>query len=84
MQSIINGSVDYVIGKQIQYSPTIATFAEKVNADGETLEDIAKKAATDLFIFGGFALQIIYNKMGQISELYWLDFRNIRLNKEGN
>lgn len=84
LQSIINGSVDYVIGKQIQYSPTIATFAEKVNADGETLEDIVKKAATDLFIFGGFALQIIYNKMGQISELYWLDFRNIRLNKEGN
>ena len=84
LQSIINGSVDYVIGKQIQYAEAISTLAEAINLDGETLEDVIKKITTDYFIFGGFALQIIYNKLGEINEIYWLDFRNVRLNKEGN
>ena len=84
LQSIINGSVDYVIGKQIQYAEPITTLAQEINKDGETLEDIVKKATTDYFIFGGFALQIIYNKLGAISEVYWLDFRNVRLSKDGD
>ena len=84
LQSIINGSVDYVIGKQICYNESISLLADGINKDGETLEDIIKKVTTDYFIFGGFALQIIYNKLGGIAEIYWLDFRNVRLNKEGD
>ena len=79
LQSIINGSVDYVMGNNLQ---TTIAIADKVNKDLETLEDIVKKLATDYFIFGGFAMQVIFNKLGDIAELYWLDFRNIRLDKE--
>ena len=79
LQSIINGSADYVMGSNIQ---TTITIADKVNKDLETLEDIIKKLTIDYFIFGGFALQVIFNKLGEIAELYWLDFRNIRVDKE--
>lgn len=79
LQSIINGSVDYVMGNSI--SSTIP-IADKINQDGETLEDLIKKLAIDYFIFGGFALQVIFNKLGSVAELYWLDFRNVRLDKE--
>ena len=38
LQSIINGSADYVMGSNIQ---TTITIADKVNKDLETLEDIS-------------------------------------------
>ena len=86
LQSIVNGTADYVSGNEIQYN-TYAPLNDLVthaNKDGETLDDIIKKITTDHLIFGGFALQIIYNRMGNVSELYWLDFRNVRCNKEGD
>lgn len=86
LQSIINGTADYVGGDSIVYSqtPNIQNLVEEANKDGETLDDIVKKVTIDYLIFGGFALQVIYNKVGEISEIYWLDFRNVRLNKEGD
>lgn len=85
LQSIINGTSDYVMGNEIVYAnlPWIQKLADEANKDGETLDDIIKKITVDYLIFGGFALQIIYNKIGGIAELYWLDFRNCRLDKEG-
>ena len=66
LQSIVNGTADYVSGNEIQYNPApkIQALAEEANKDGETLDDIIKKLSTDYLIFGGFALQIIYNKLG--------------------
>lgn len=86
LQSIILGTSDYVNGNGIIYNenPTIQRLSEEANRDGETLEDIIKKITVDYNIFGGFALQIINNRLGEISEIYWLDFRNVRLNKEGD
>lgn len=83
LQSIVNGTADYTTGEQILYSD-LMPLKEEANKDGETLEDIIKKIVVDYLIFGGFSLQIIYNKAGEISEIYWLDFRNVRLNKEGD
>ncbi len=86
LQSIITGTQNYVLGDGITYNEnsTVKKISEYANKDGETLEDIIKKAALDYMIFGGFALQIINNKLGEISEIYWLDFRNVRLNKDGD
>lgn len=84
LQSIINGTADYVGGNVINYAntPVINKLAAKANKDGETLEDIIKKVIVDYQIFGGFSLQILRNRLNEISEIYWLDFRNVRLNKE--
>lgn len=86
LQSIVTGTQNYVLGDGITYNenPTVKKISEYANKDGETLEDIIKKAALDYMIFGGFALQVINNKLGEISEIYWLDFRNVRLNKDGD
>lgn len=86
LQSIINGTADYACGNGIIYNEdaVIQKLKDAANADGETLEDIIKKIVADYLIFGGFSLQLIYNKLGEISEIYWLDFRNVRLNKEGD
>jgi len=86
LQSIVEGTADYAGGKGISYNdnPDIQRLKDEANEDGETLDDIIKKIIIDYMVFGGFSLQIIYNKLGGISELYWLDFRNVRLNKEGN
>ena len=86
LQSIINGTADYAGGNGIVYSeaPEIQRLKEEANKDGETLEDIIKKAIVDYLIFGGFSLQVIYNKLEQVNEIYWLDFRNVRLNKDGD
>lgn len=86
LQSIIEGTANYVLGNGIIYNEnaTVQKLSEEANKDGETLEDIVKKVAIDYLIFGGFALQIINNKLGEISEIYWLDFRNVRINKDSN
>lgn len=86
LQSIINGTTDYAVGNQIIYSQDaiIQRLKDEANKDGETLDDIIKKLIVDYLIFGGFALQIIYNKVQEISEIYWLDFRNVRLNKDAD
>ena len=86
LQSIINGTTDYAVGNEIIYNQDtiIQRLKEEANKDGETLDDVIKKIIADYLIFGGFALQIIYNKIEEISEIYWLDFRNIRLNKDSD
>jgi len=35
-------------------------------------------------IYGGFAIQIFYNKAGQIKELGWLDMRKVRTDEDKN
>lgn len=86
LQSIINGTADYAGGDNIIYNenPLVQKLKDNANNDGETLDDIIKRIIVDYLVFGGFALQIINNKMGEINEIYWLDFRNVRRNKEGD
>lgn len=86
LQSIINGTTDYVMGDDIIYSEwdNVQKLKDSANKDGDTLDDIVKKITIDYLIFGGFSIQVIFNKLGQISELYWLDFQNVRVNKDGN
>lgn len=86
LQSIVNGTADFAGGNGITYSDnaTVQKLSDEANTDGETLEDVIKKLTVDYLIFGGFALQIIRNKLGEVNEIYWLDFRNCRRNKEGD
>ena len=78
--SIINGTVDYVSGNEVSIG--IDRFAKEVNREGETISDIYRKIAVDEEVFGGFALQILRDSNGDVSELYWLDMRNIRLDED--
>lgn len=79
-QSIINGIADYVHGSGVtKVNPSIK--ADQINKDGETLDDILDKILIDYPIFGGFALNIIFSYEHQISEIYWLDMRKVRVDE---
>lgn len=80
LQGIINGTIDFVSGNGIQNNLPIT----KLNEDGDEIEDIIRKISTDYCIFGGFCFQVIKDYNGSIKEIYWIDMKNIRLNKEGD
>lgn len=76
LQSIINGTVDYVCGDDINVNVQELEF--EVNREGETFREVISKALTDYYIFGNGYLQVVKNKAGKIAELYWLDARYVR------
>ena len=80
LQSIINGTVDFVCGNDI--SCNLPIFENTVNKNGDTINDIIQRISTDYLIFGGFALQVIRNAVGNITELYWIDFTKIRSDRK--
>lgn len=55
---------------------------EYINTDGETINDIFSKISLDYTLFGGYALNVIWNKEGtRIAEIYHLPFANVRSGK---
>lgn len=79
LQSIIEGIIDYVCGSGVR---TITHFEESVNQDGDTLEDLCKKLLVDYLAIGGFAINVLRDAEDRVSELYWVDIRNIRLSED--
>lgn len=76
LQSVVNGTVDYVVGDGVQC--TVPNFSNTINSKGETIRDLVQKITLDCLIFGSFAIQVIRNYSGQISELHWVDVSKIR------
>ena len=55
---------------------------EYINTDGETIDNIFEKISLDYTLFGGYALNLIWNKEGtRIAEIYHLPFANVRSGK---
>ena len=83
LQAIINGSADYTFGEGIDFLELPDTLM-KINSEGDSLEDVVQKITQDLWIFGGFALQVQYDLFHNITELIYLDFRYVRTNEDGS
>lgn len=82
LKSIINGSVDYIVGDSI--TCTVEKFKEYVNKNDETIEDIIEQISLDYMIYNGFAIQVIYNALNEINEIYALDFKKCRSNEDNS
>jgi hypothetical protein len=54
----------------------------KANSRGESWNDILKKCVKDDELFRGYYLQVIWNRIGQISEVYHIDFSKVRVAKD--
>ena len=50
-----------------------------INRDGNTIDNLLKSIACDLTRFGGFALHVNYNVLGQITEISIVPFEQLRL-----
>lgn len=80
--SVIEGTVNFVAGDAVNLVP-FGGFADSiVNNMGDTASDIVRELARDYLIYGGFALQVIRNRKGDPAEIYWIDMRYLRSNKE--
>lgn len=80
LQSIINGATDYSCGDDIFLN--IEPYSTKINEKGETVNQIVRNAFLDYWTYGGFALNIVRNKLGGIAGVYYLDVRNVRSDKK--
>ena len=78
LQSVVDGIADYVAGDGAELS----ALPGAVNRRGDTAYEQVKDAAKDLCIYGGFALQVIRDATGAPAEVYWLDMRYLRTDKE--
>lgn len=81
LHSIIDGTTDYVCGDSVKCN--VLNFEKQINRKGETIQDLITWIAKDLVKFNGFALNIVKNKLGTPAEIYYLDFKRVRSNKEG-
>ena len=85
LRSIINGNIDYVAGDDVTIMPLQEEFTnQEMNMRGDTIREQVKDIAKDFEIYGGFALQVIRNLAGEVAEVYYIDMRYLRTNKEGD
>jgi len=90
--AIVTGKVDYICGNgwgvksedEMQKAKAFGMI-DKVNTKEESLNEVTNKLVTDLTIFGGYYLQVIWTKAtGEIAELYHVDYYKVRTNSENS
>lgn len=90
--AIVNGKVNYITGKGFTYDATkvqgeqLAELNKLMDNPNpyDDLDDILYKTALDFEIFNGFALEIVWNLQGRISQIAHKNFGNIRRSPEGD
>lgn len=74
--AIINGKSFYIFGRGFANGDFVC------NRLNESLNDVVKKCVLDVELYGGFRIEIVYNALGKICELYHASYETIRLSKE--
>ena len=85
LRAIINGNIDFIAGDDVSILPLTQHLQNGImNNRGDHIREQIKDISKDYEIYGGFALQIIRNLIGEVAEVYYIDMRFLRSNKEGN
>ena len=83
LRTIINGNVDYIAGDDVTILPLRASLEEgAMNLRGDVIAEQVRDIARDYEMYGGFALQVIRGRDGMPSEVFHIDMRFLRMNKE--
>lgn len=78
----IQSKVDAIMGKGLYSENPEADARLKRANPKETWNEVMTKLVLDYELFGGFALNVVWNRAGdQISEVYHVDFSSIRSGK---
>lgn len=80
LQTIINGTADYVLGNDVQVNAE--AWRAKVNSDGDTMGDLIAMLAVDYLKYGGFAFTVIRDRIGNVAELSYIDVARLRTDKD--
>lgn len=79
--SVINAITEYFSGLEYEFKETANITRERINRDGDTLDDLIEACVRDNATFGGYAIQVIYNKLDEIAELYSIPMEFLRTNE---
>lgn len=79
LHTIINGTRDYIAGNGSTIDGKVT-----VNGAGDTPSAIVRSLAFSYATYGAFALNVIRDHIGNVAEVYALDPRYIRTNKDCN
>lgn len=79
--AILRSKVHYIAGNGWSGGDDAQNFINNANRN-ESLFDLTKKLSTDIELFGGAYIEVIWNVLGQIAELWHIDFTKIRTNKD--
>lgn len=82
LKACIDQSVNYVIGDGVVVNEEAASWKEKVNRRGMDMAGLITHILSDYFIYGNFAIQVIFNKLGVPVEFFPLDVSKCRLNRD--
>lgn len=77
--SCLKRYIDFISGngfKNEKFSETI------INRHGDTADDLLQQVSSDLGTWGGFAIHVNYNLLGDIVEMYHVPWENCRLGEE--
>jgi hypothetical protein len=73
--AIVKSKCTYIYGKGFDEGGV-------ANSRGESWNNILKKCVNDDELFRGYYLQVIWNRIGQIAEVYHIDFSKVRVSKD--
>lgn len=76
--AIVKGKTTYIYGKGLDHPETL----QPINKSGETWNNILKKCIADDEKFGGYYLQIIWNRLKQIASINHIKFHKVRTNED--
>lgn len=82
LKTIIMGTADYVCGDNIICSKK--GFEIEINKKGDTMRELVNLLARDWLIYGGYSFQVVRNRIGEVAELYYVDFRCLRSSKKND
>jgi hypothetical protein len=84
--AIIKGKVNYITGNGFKIVGDADPIGEQFIASAnqsESLTEILRKVSTDIEIFGGAYLQIIWSQVGEnLNEIYHIDYTKVRANED--
>lgn len=79
LQSVIDGLSDYTFGKGIINN----TGINEENIYGDAVSDVVEKIILDRWIYGGFAIQVKFNLLGEVIGISHIDMRKCRIDEHG-
>ena len=80
LRSVIKGVVDYAAGNDAVTKKSLQ--GRYMNKKGQTAFEVVRSLAWNYAIYGGFALQVIRDRVGNVAEIYPVNMRFLRSDKE--
>lgn len=79
LKSCVDTSTDFTCGNSITVGDPV--WDNRVNDRLDNIEDLTRAITKDYFIYGGFAINVVRNRAGQIAGLYHIPFERLRSNE---